>query len=95
MLNRITYNRVKRFKNRRETQKNNTYMTHQRKTRIKTLFKKSYAELVEKLKSMTNCEKVRVITILVKLGKYDCVICYDFKKESFTKIKVIEETIEL
>lgn len=52
-------------------------------------------ELEEKLKLVPKKERIRVVVMYAKLGKYECVIFYDFKKGAFTQIKVIEETIEL
>jgi hypothetical protein len=80
----------------RETKKlNHTYMSPQRKGQIKAKFKKSYSDLVEKLKLIPNSDKIRIVCMNAKLGKNECIICYDFKKEKFTQIKVIEEIIEL
>lgn len=70
-------------------------MTIQRKTHIKTQFKKALKSLTEKLELIPKKERIRVVAMRTKLGKYDCIIFYDFKKSAFTQINVIEETIEL
>jgi hypothetical protein len=59
------------------------------------MFKRHYWLLIEKLKLIPNTDKIRIVCMHIRLGKYDCVVCYDFKKEKFTQIQVIEEIIEL
>lgn len=68
-------------------------MTTQRKNYILRLFKKNYSKLISKVADYKEIEKVRIIAIRQFLGKYDCFLYYDCKKELFTKIDVIEEII--
>lgn len=70
-------------------------MTPQRKGRIKKLFKTYVENLQNKLDAVPQKEKIRIISMHVKLGNYECIIYYNFKTEKFTRIQVIEETIEL
>lgn len=70
-------------------------MTSQRKTWIKKFFGACIKDLNDKLKLVPKKDRIRIMTMCVKLGKYECIVFYDFKKERFTQIKVIEETIEL
>lgn len=70
-------------------------MTKQRATCIKKMFKKRSDEIKEKIELIPKSEKIRIAMLHAKIGKYECVICYDFKKGEFKNIKVIEETIEL